>query len=95
MSETLVELQIQDASTETERWMTVIFDNDHTPFDLVVVTLMAATGCDLQEAYIETWEAQAYGKAPVHFAAHGECRQAANVIEAIGVKTEVVPEWND
>ena len=56
---------------------------------------MNATGCDLDEASMETWEAHHFGKAPVHFDSEAECRHVAQMIEQIGVKTSVSPEWND
>jgi ATP-dependent Clp protease adapter protein ClpS len=75
--------------------MVVIFNNDTNSMEDVVEVLMRATGCDIQEAYIETWEAHTFGKAPVHFSAREECEEAAAEISAIGVKTEVCPEWED
>jgi ATP-dependent Clp protease adapter protein ClpS len=75
--------------------MVVIFNNDTNSIDQVIEILMRATGCDAQEAYIETWEAHTYGKAPVHFSSRDECEQAAAIISSIGVATEVAPEWED
>ena len=95
MSQTLQIPEILDGGAGRGRWMTVIFDNDHNSMDEVVEVLMRATGCDEEEAGIEMWEAHVYGKAPVHFAAREECQRAAGVIERIGVRTEVAPEWED
>ncbi len=81
--------------TKSGRWMTLIYNNDHTPMDLVVLTIMVATKCDSKEAEIETWEAHHYGKAPIHFASEGECNEVAKVLQSIGVKTEVCLEWED
>jgi ATP-dependent Clp protease adapter protein ClpS len=75
--------------------MTIIFNDDHTPIDLVVLTVIAATKCSVEEAEIETWEAHHYGKAPIHFSSESECDQVARVLQSIGVKTEVVPEWTE
>jgi hypothetical protein len=95
MSQTLDKPKIEGPDTGTGRWMVVIFNNDHTPQDLVVLALMRATACGRREAEMEMWEAEKFGKAPVHFAAKDECDQAAAVISSIGVKTEVSPEWPD
>ena len=99
MSQTLTQPQLTPNGATAEalapRWMVVIYDNDVTPVEVVIHTLMVATGCDLTEAQIETWEAQEFGKAPVHFATRDECEAAASVIQRIGVKAEVSPEWND
>ncbi len=73
--------------------MVVIYNNDVTPIDIVIAVLVRATGCDTQEAMIEAWEAHHLGKAPVHFAARDECDKAAAIIDSVGVKTEVAPEW--
>ncbi len=76
------------------RWKVVIYNNDYTDRDQVCEVLMSATGCDIQEAALEVWEAEVYGKASVHFAARQECESAAFVISRIGVKAEVSPEWD-
>jgi ATP-dependent Clp protease adapter protein ClpS len=94
MNQTQLAPEINDTSL-SGRWMTVIFNDDHTPMDLVVLTIMVATRCDTTEAEIETWEAHTYGKAPIHFASEAECNQVASVIRTIGVKTEVCLEWED
>ncbi len=73
--------------------MVVLFNDDHTPMDNVIEVLMRATGCDMQEAYIEMWEAHTFGKCSVHFAGKSECEDAASVISSIGLQTEVTIEW--
>ena len=75
------------------RWMVVILNNETNSMDEVIAVLVAATGCTIEEAAIEAWEAHTYGKASVHFASRSDCVIAASIIEAIGVKTNVVPEW--
>lgn len=95
MSAPVLQPEIQDPTLGSGRWMVVIFNNDHTPRDLVVMALIRATACDHAEAETETWEAEHYGRASVHFAPQEECVQAAEIIRSIGVETEVLPEWND
>lgn len=77
------------------RYKVVIFNNEYTPVDEVIRILIEATGCDEQEAYIETWEAHHYGQAPVHFDSEAKCHTIARVINTVGVETEVAKEWND
>lgn len=77
------------------RYMTLIYNNDTNTFDEVVHVLMTATGCSVDEAYAETWEAHTYGKAAVHFSDQEACCAVAAIIGRIGVKTEVRPEWDD
>lgn len=95
MSELLLKPEIGQRQVGSARWMVVIYNNDETSMDDVVMVLMAATGCDLQEAYMEMWEAHHYGKAPVHFASEPECHEVAKVIGTAGVKTTVKKEWED
>lgn len=75
--------------------MVVIFNNDYTPFEIVIRVLMSSTGCDLEEASIEAWEAHNFGTAPVHFAGEPACHAIAAMISSVGVKTEVRKEWDD
>lgn len=79
----------------TRRYMVRIFNNTYNSVDEVVCILMRATGCSLEEAAIETWEAHHYGHASVHFGGQEECESVARVIFSIGVVTEVLPEWED
>lgn len=95
MTQPVLEPTLVDAPAKQGRWMVTIFNNDVTPFDDVIRALIHATGCDAQEAAIEAWEAHHLGKAPVHFASQTECQTAAEIIYAVGVKTEVSPEWRD
>jgi ATP-dependent Clp protease adaptor protein ClpS len=95
MSHTVVLPELVDSSAGLGRWMVVIFDNDYNSRDEVVEILMKATGCDAEEAHIEMWEADTYGKAPVHFAAADECRKVSQILGTIGLVSEVLPEWQD
>jgi len=86
---------IKGLTTEVggERWVTTIYDNDHTPLDDVVIAIVRATRCDVEEASIETWEAQTYGKAAIHFASEEECTFVAAIMCSIGVEASVDKEW--
>lgn len=75
--------------------MVLIFNNETNSMEEVIRVLMRATGCDATEAYEEMWEAHHYGKAPVHFSTQPECERVSAIIAAIGVKTEIRPEWED
>ncbi len=96
MSQIVLEPEITDGSSMLGRWMVLIFNNETNSMDEVVDILMIATQCDLNEAMIETWEANAFGKAAVHFSTcRTECDAVAAIISSIGVKTEVAREWRD
>ena len=95
MSQTVLEPEVIDSGSTAERWMVIIFNDETTYVGRVIKTLMRATRCPQNEALMEVWEAEHYGKARVHFADREECEQAAAIIRSIGVKTEVCPEWQD
>ena len=95
MSRTILQPEIIDSGTGTGRWQVIIFDNDYTPINDVIEILMRATGCGLEEAAMETWEAQTFGKTAVHFSSRNECEIVAIMISTVGVRTEVSREWND
>ncbi|MEZ0324862.1 MAG: ATP-dependent Clp protease adaptor ClpS [Fimbriimonas sp.] len=95
MSLVLLDPELDDIGAGEGAWMVVIYNNDHTNMDDVMQILMRATHCDEEEAFIEMWEAHTFGKAPVHFAGREECDQAAAIIASIGVRAEVMKEWND
>jgi hypothetical protein len=95
MSRTFLQPEIIEPGTGSGRWQVVIYDNDVTPYNEVIEILMRSTGCGLEEASIETWEAQMYGKTAVHFSSRNECEIVAVMISSIGVKTEVSREWKD
>lgn len=93
MSQTIQLPEIQTPGTQSGGWMVLMYNNDHTMMDEVIEILMRATGCDMQEAYIEMWEAHTFGKASVHFANKEECDEAAATISSVGIRTEVTLEW--
>lgn len=84
-----------ETDNDRGRYMVEIFNNDHTPFDTVVAILMEATGCDVEEAAMEAWEAHTFGQTPVHFAGEQKCLRVASVISSVGVRSEVRKEWDD
>lgn len=95
MGHGLVLPEIVESPVGTGRWMVLVYDNDTTPFEDVVSIIMRATGCSANEAFIETWEAQSFGKAPCHFAERTECEVVAAMISSIGVRTQVRREWEE
>lgn len=95
MSRTYVEPTIIEKGLIAGRWMVVIYNNSYNTMDEVVEVLMKATGCSLDKAYMNAWEAHTFGQAPAHFADRDECEIVAAMISLIGVRTEVRPEWEE
>ena len=83
-----------DSSTipQHESWIVVVFNNETNTWDEVVMILMIATHCTLEEAEIETWEIDRLGKSVVHCADQDECEAVAAVIRQIGIQVEVKSE---
>lgn len=79
----------------TEPYMVVIFNDDELLFETVIAALILATGCSEDEATLEAQEADARGKATVHYAGREECQEAADVLARAGVPVEVCKEWVD
>lgn len=75
-----------------EGWMVTVYNNDHNTYDEVMMVLMLSTNCSSEEAYIEAWEIDHYGQCVVHRSDENECKGAAEVIAAIGIKVEATPE---
>ena len=76
-------------------WIVVVYNNDQNTWDQVVEILRRATGCDSEEAEIETWEIDTLGKSVVHYGAERECERVALVISEIGIHVEVHRESVD
>lgn len=66
-----------------------IFNNDHTSRDEVIMILQKATGCSLEEAEAEVFDAEHKGKSCVHVDTFEACNKAANIIETIDVSTTI------
>jgi len=88
---TLPELDHQSSTAKQEEWTVIVYNNDVNTYEEVMTVLMLATGCDAEEAYIETWEVDHYGQASVHRAPEEECNRVADVIRAIGITVEAKP----
>jgi len=73
-------------------YIVVVYDNDFNTFEQVVMILLVATSCTMEEAEIETWEVHHLGKSVVHSGGKQECERAASIIRRIGIRVEVVEE---
>lgn len=83
------ELIHDDEATHSAGWLVTVYNNEENTYDEVITILMIATGCDLEEAEIETWEIDHLGKSVVHQAGREECENAASIIAKIGIRVEV------
>lgn len=95
MSQTVLNPTEVESDARLGRWVVTIFNNDYNTVEEVVYILIKATGCSMEEAEIEMWEAHTFGQTGVHYDSRENCDDVARVIESIGVKTQVTPEWVD
>jgi len=84
--------RVDDGTAPGKGWVVEVFNNETNTYDEVMEILMRATGCDLHEAYIETWEIDHLGKSVVHHAGQRECERVAGIIATIGIRVEVREE---
>lgn len=82
----------EDVPSLSDGYIVTVYDNEFNTVHEVIIVLMAATGCDLHEAEIETWEVHHLGRSVVHHASHEECKKVAEVIAQIGIRVEVSQE---
>lgn len=73
-------------------WVVVVYNNDSNSYEEVIVILMLATHCEVEEAYIEAWEIDHHGLCTVHRSTQQECEHAAEVIRTIGIRVEAMPD---
>lgn len=73
-------------------WIVTVFDNDVNTVDEVVVILIVATQCPLEEAQMEMWEIHNLGRSVVHHGGREECERVAKVIREIGIRVTVTEE---
>ncbi len=82
------EERIDDGTGHGGGWIVTVFNNDTNTYEQVMAILMKATGCDEQEAWIETWEIDHLGRSVVHHGGEQECLEVAVVIASIGIRVE-------
>lgn len=84
---------IEELYSQSDKgWKVTVFNNETNSYEEVMSILMIATGCDSEEAYIETWEIDHYGQCVVHRANQELCEFSAKIIGTIGIKVEVAPD---
>jgi ATP-dependent Clp protease adapter protein ClpS len=87
------ESEVLDSSGKGDRgWLVTVYDNDFNTVDEVEHILIVATGCNAEEAQIETWEVHHLGRSVVHISDEQECQQVAAVITQIGIEVRVTKD---
>ena len=86
------ELIEKEFTQESPNWIVTVYDNEDNSYEEVIFILVFATGCDEDEAYIETWEIDHLGKSVVHQGSEEDCSRVAGLIGSIGLQTQVTQE---
>lgn len=90
-----IEVPLHESASEQkagDNWIVTVFNNDINTYAEVILILMIATQCTEEEAYIEAWEIDNFGKCVVHRSSEAECTRAADIIAQIGIAVEATPD---
>lgn len=67
----------------------ILYNDDWHTFDEVIVQLVKATGCSIDEAESLTWAVHTRGKAAVYEGALSECLRVSSILEEIALHTSI------
>ncbi|MEZ5163554.1 MAG: ATP-dependent Clp protease adaptor ClpS [Fimbriimonadaceae bacterium] len=76
-------------------WKVTVYDNSKNTYREVILILVAATNCSVDEAYCEAWEIDHYGQCIVHRADQEECERVRDIIATIGIRAVAEPELGE
>ena len=78
-----------DPTQSGDGFRVILYNDDHTPIDLVVEQLVKATSCTTRRAAEITIEAHHKGRAVCYKGARDKCHQVARVLREIRLQCEV------
>lgn len=78
-----------DGDQNKDGYRVLIYNDDHTPIDLVVKQIVKATACSTLKATKITLEAHHKGRAVCYRGSKGKCQQVARVLREIRLQCEV------
>lgn len=89
--ETDVEQEVRDLEDERldTPWRVILFNDHIHSFDEVILQLMKATRCTVEEAERYAWEAHRKGKAAVYEGSFEDCFRVQGVLREIQLVTEI------
>lgn len=67
----------------------ILYNDDWHTFDEVIVQLVKAISCSIEEAEQLTWEVHTRGKAAVYQGPLNECLRVSSILEEIALHTSV------
>ncbi|HEX9998046.1 MAG TPA: ATP-dependent Clp protease adaptor ClpS [Abditibacterium sp.] len=78
-----------DGPDTSDGFRVILYDDDHTPVDLVVEQLVKATGYTLEKAARITSEVEIKGRAVCFNGSREQCHKVARVLREIRLQCEV------
>jgi ATP-dependent Clp protease adaptor protein ClpS len=83
--------QEENATLVIEPWNVVLLNDDVHTFEEVILQVMKATGCHLEQAQAITWDVHYKGEA-ICFTGHKErCELVASILEEIDLRVRLEP----
>ena len=67
----------------------ILYNDDWHTFDEVIVQIVKATGCSIEDAERLTWEVHTNGKAAVYEGALSDCLRVSSILEEIALHTSI------
>ena len=81
--------EVTDGTTTDEPAKVILFNDEIHTFEEVISQLIKATGCSTEKAEQFAWEVHTKGKACVYTGEMPECLRVSNVLEEIGLHTQI------
>jgi ATP-dependent Clp protease adapter protein ClpS len=82
-------LEHQHATFVIEPWNVVLLNDDWHTFEEVIVQVMRATGCSVEQAQAITWEAHSKGETVCYTGPRERCEHVAAVLEEIDLRVRL------
>ncbi len=88
-TDVVVEEEVTDDTRMDHPWRVILYNDDIHSFDEVILQLVKATGCTLQEAEQKAWEAHRRGRAAVFEGSFEDCFRVQGILREIQLVTEI------
>jgi len=77
------------SSKPAEPWFVVLYNDDIHTFNEVILQLVRATSCSLEQARAFAWTVHTEGKATVYTGPFEECLRVKGVLEQIALVVDI------
>lgn len=84
-----VAIEVTDGTDTAQPAKVILFNDSVHTFDEVIAQLVKAIGCSSDRAESYAWEVHTKGKACVYTGEMPECLRVSNILEEIGLHTQI------